>query len=187
MQRFFPDFESLDRFTLSLDCLDQVLQCPHCSSRGHLVSHGVIYRQRSMHEREAVGKRVLCSNRYQHTGCGRTVQLSVAGVLPGRRYGAAQLFVFVSALLMHASVVSAYQTATGQTACRHAWRWLKTLMRQLTDYRCWLGVQIEPLSPAFEHRCRRLRLLLPSLQQLFARRPTGSCSGYQLASQSAFM
>jgi len=187
MQRFFPDFESLDRFTLSLDCLDQTLPCPHCSNRGNLVSHGVIYRQRSMHEREAVGKRVLCSNRYQHTGCGRTVQLSVAGVLPGRRYGAAQLFVFVSALLMHASVVSAYQTATGQTACRHAWRWLKALVSHLTDYRCWLGGAAGSAPSAFAHRCRRLRLLLPTFKQLFAQPSAGSCAAYQLASQSAFM
>jgi len=187
MQRFFPDFESLDRFTLSLDCLDQTLPCPHCSNRGNLVSHGVIYRQRSMHEREAVGKRVLCSNRYQHTGCGRTVQLSVAGVLPRRRYGAAQLFVFVSALLMHASVVSAYRAATGQSACRHAWRWLTKLTRHLTDYRCLLGTRAETDAAAFAHRCRRLRLLLPTLKQLFARLRACPCSSYQLASQAAFV
>lgn len=187
MQRFFPDFESLERFTLSLDSLDQRQQCPHCSKSNQLISHGVIYRQRSMHEREAVGKRVFCSNRHQHTGCGRTVQLTVADVLPGLRYGAAHLFVFVSSLLMNLSVTAAYRAATGQSAARNAWRWLDKLVRHLSDYRCLLNVQTEPITTEFRHRCRRLRLLLPTFKQLFSRLADGSCSGFQLASQAAFL
>lgn len=187
MQRFFSDFESLERFTLSIDCLDQRLQCPHCSKSNHLISHGVLYRQRSMHEREAVGKRVFCSNRYQHTGCGRTVQLTVAGVLPKLRYGAAHLFVFVSSLLMNLSVTAAYRAATGQLAARNAWRWLEKLVRHLGDYRGLLNVQTEPIITEFRHRCRRLRLLLPTLKPLFSRRSECACAGIQLASQSAFI
>lgn len=187
MKRFFPDFESLDRFTRSLDCLDETLRCPHCLKRNQMVSHGVIYKQRSIQEREAIGKRVFCSNRYQHSGCGRTLQLTVASVLPRLRYGAAHLFVFVSALLMNMSVVAAYQAATGQSTSRHAWRWLNKLARQLTDYRCLVGARAGCGTTAFHHRCRRLRLLLPTLKQLFSRLPACPCSHYQLARQSAFI
>lgn len=166
MQRFFPDFESLNRFTLSLDCQADTLQCPHCSSREQLVSHGVIYKQLSMDKREAVGKRVFCSNRYQHAGCGRTVQLYLANVLPRRRYGAVHLLVFLSTLLVNLTVENAYRQATGQQEARHAWRWLTKLERHLTDFRCFLNTRLAPMTTRFQHRVRRLQLLLPTLNQL---------------------
>lgn len=187
MQRFFPDFESLNQFTLSLDCQADTLQCPHCSNRGQLVSHGVIYKQRSIDEKEPVGKRVFCSNRNQHAGCGRTVQLYVASVLPRLRYGAMQMFIFLSSLLMNLTIDAAYRAAAGASEPRNAWRWLSKLEQHLTDYRCLLTVRSKPMTACFAHRCRRLQLLLPTLEQLFVRLPTCPCAHYQLARQSAFI
>lgn len=187
MQRFFPDFESLDRFTLSLDCHPDTLQCPHCSSRAQLVSHGVVYKQRSIHQREAVGKRVLCSNRYQHAGCGRTIQFYVADVLPGLCYGTAHLWLFLSMLLRNRSVECAYQEATGRQEARHAWRWLRRLDHKLGDFRCCLSVRTDKASARFQARVRRLRLLLPTLTRLFSHFRPCPCAGYQLDQQIAFI
>lgn len=187
MQRFFDDFDALDRFTLSSDCFAETLECPHCSKSDQLVSHGVIYKQRTIHEREAIGKRIFCSNRYQHSGCGRTVQLYVSWVIPSMRYGAAHLFVFVTALLAGLAVETAYQKAIGQSESRHGWRWLEKLERHLTDFRGFLNVRRERLAARFQARTRRLRLLLPTLERLFSQLPQCPCSHYQLACQMAFM
>ncbi len=128
------DFGALDRFTLSFDSQPEPPRCPHCSKSDQLVSLGAIYKQRSSHEREAVGKRVLC-NRYQHSGCGQTFPLYVASVLPRRRYSAAHLFAFLSALLLGMAVESAYWRATGQNDARHGWRCLHRLEHKLIDFR----------------------------------------------------
>jgi hypothetical protein len=187
MQRFFVDFEALDRFTLSLACFDETLQCPHCAKSQHLVSHGIVYKQRSIQVRERVGKRVFCSNRYHHSGCGRTAQLYVAGVVPSLQYSATQVFLFVFALLKHASVKKAYQRATGQGASRNAWRWLHKAMDRLTDFRCFVKGRLDSITSRFACRCRRLKLLLPTLQHLFSVLPHCPCSHYQLARQAAFI
>ena len=187
MQRFFNDFDSLDRFTLSLDCFDETLRCPHCSKNHQLVSHGVIYKQRSIDKREAVGKRVFCSNRHGRSGCGRTVQLYVAQGIPAMQYGAAHLFVFLSSLFVGLAVETAYRKATGQSASRHGWRWLSKLTRSLTDFRGFLKRRPAPVTPRFQVRSRRLQLLLPTLEKLFARLPHCPCLNYQLACQRAFI
>lgn len=181
------DFGTLDRFTLSFDSQPEPPRCPHCSKSDQLVSHGAIYKQRSSHEREAVGKRVLCSNRYQHSGCGRTFPLYVANVLPRRRYSAAHLFVFLSALLLGMAVESAYRRATGQNDARHGWRWLHRLEHKLIDFRRFLAVRVEPGLTTVCRRVRRLRLLLPTLRSLLARYPACPCASYQIDSQNAFL
>jgi hypothetical protein len=187
MQRFFVDFETLDRFTLSLACFDETLQCPHCLKSSHLVSHGIVYKQRSIRVRERIGKRVLCSNRYHHSGCGRTTQLYVAQVIPAVQYSAAQVFVFLTSLLVNVSIEQAYQVATGQASSRNAWRWLRKLMAHLSDYRCFLEVRCAPITTRFQRRSRRLKLLLPTLQHLFSVLPHCPCAHYQLQRQHTFI
>jgi hypothetical protein len=186
MQRFFKDFESIDRFTLSLNCFDETVQCPHCSKRHQLVSHGVIYRQRSIDEREPVGKRVFCSNRNPHSGCGRTVQLYVAQVIPSFQYGAAQVLIFLSSLLIKFTLEDAYHAATGQVDPRNAWRWLQRLMPQLTHFRCFLKDRLKRSNACFQGSNRRLTLLLPTLKALFSGLVHCPCTHYQLQSQRAF-
>jgi hypothetical protein len=183
MQRFFPDFESLDRFTLSLACFDDAVRCPHCAKSHQLISHGVIYKQRSMHEREAIGKRVLCSNRFQHKGCGRTVQLYVATVIPALQHTVATVFAFLSALLMNVGIGTAYQLATGKQDARHAWRWLHNIHQRLSDFRTFVHARCASLVSTFDTRCRRLQLLLPTLHALFSLHPATPCAHYQILSQ----
>ncbi|MCF6263397.1 MAG: hypothetical protein L3J24_07420, partial [Xanthomonadales bacterium] len=124
MQRFFTDFESIDKFTLSLDFHQNKLECSHCLKNDQFISHGIIYKQRSIHQLEKVGKRIFCSNRYGHRGCGRTFQLYVSKQFPSFRYHAAHLLVFISSLLNQLPVKRAYFAATGQSSSRNAWRWL---------------------------------------------------------------
>lgn len=142
--------------------------------------------------REPVGKRVFCSNRYRHAGCGRTVQLYVACVLPQLQYGAAHVFVFLSLLFTGMAVEAAYRSVSGRPEPRHAWRWLHRLTHKLVDFRACLPTPTaaenrQALAKRFDARVRRLRLLLPSLAQLFAHFQTCPCAGYQLDRQSAFI
>lgn len=186
MQRFFPDFDSLDRFTLSLRALADQVSCPHCSNTRQMVSHGRVYKQRSMSRRVLVGKRVFCSNRYQHQGCGRTFQLYVALVIPGLRYGTSEVFRFLSALRNEDSLETAYTKATRQTDPRHGWRWLQRLQHNLTHFRC--ALQGRPVLSSVAAGCsRRLRLLLTTVQALFEQLPECPCTQFQCQQQRAFM
>ena len=185
MQRFFPDFDSLNRFTSSLDALGDRVQCPHCSKGCQLVSHGVVYKQRSIRQREPVGKRIFCSNRYQHRGCGRTIQLYIAQVIPALRYSTSAVFRFLSSLLKGLTLEEAYSLATGQTDSRHAWRWLRKLEHNLTDFRCVLRNGLKTVWGS--SRSRRMKLLLPTIQTLLAQQARCPCAQYQLQQQRVFM
>jgi hypothetical protein len=187
MKQYFDDIEALDRYTLELDRYPNQRPCCHCTKNDQLVSHGYVYKQRSRSLREAVGKRILCSNRYGRSGCGRTFRLYLATEIPSLQYGAAQLFVFLSALLANLSVVAAYQQATGQNEARNAWRWLHRLDRRLLDYRRFLQTRLDGMSTSFTARTRRLQILLPTIRQLYAKLPGCPCAHYQRLTQSRFI
>lgn len=187
MKQFYADFESIIVFTLSLDFHQNELACVHCSKRNQFVSHGIIYKQRSSTVREKVGKRIFCSNRYGRQGCGRTFQLYIAKEIPTFHYGTAHLFVFIASLLAHHCVEKAYFTATGQSAFRHAWRWLERLVKQMGTYRAFLKSRPATTSPLFQHNARRFQILLPTLWQLSVHFTSNLCSNYQLLSQKAFV
>lgn len=189
MQRFFLDFDSLERFTLSLKALGDQVKCPHCSKTRQLISHGRLYRYRrgTTGQPVVVGKRVFCSNRYQHTGCGRTIRFYLAQVIPAVRYRTSEVFRFVSALLLGTAVDEAYSSATGQPDARQGWRWLKGLVLNLATFRCWLAkAGIEPTTWTLR-RSRRLQLLLPALSALFALLPVCPCAHFQYQQQAALL
>jgi len=75
MQRFFADLKTLHIFTLSLDFHQDELTCQHCAKNDQFVSHGFVYKQRSIEIKEPVAKRIFCSNRHQRSGCGRSFQI----------------------------------------------------------------------------------------------------------------
>ena len=187
MDKFYPDIESLDAFTLSLDSLGETIRCAHCHRSNQMISHGFIYKQHSSVEREPVGKRVLCSNRYGRSGCGRTQQLYVAHRFPFLRYGAAQLLIFLTSLLIGRHLEDAYEAATGQVDPRNAWRWLKRLSLNLTDFRCLLEARRGPMEAPVQLKNRRLSLLLSTLKPLLSLFPHNPCHHYQLLQQRAFI
>ena len=184
MDRFYPDIESLDAFTRSLGSLGEKIQCKHCQRHGQMVSHGFIVTQV---EKEPVGKRLLCSNRYGRSGCGKTQQLYVAHRFPFLRYGAAQLLIFLTSLLIGRHLEDAYEAATGQVDPRNAWRWLNRLSLNLTDFRCLLEARRRPMDAAVQLKNRRLSLLLSALKPLLSLLPHNPCRHYQLLQQRAFI
>ena len=184
MQRFFDTFSSIDLFTLSLNHHQDKTQCAHCLKNNQFVSHGIVYKQHSITEREPVGKRIICSNRYGRSGCGRTIQLYVSDRVPRLHYDASVVFVFISLLMAKVCVSQAYQQATGQFETRNAWRWLTKLIRQLSTYRCTLSARTTAI---VHHQSRRLQLLLPTLMQMISQTNVRLCASYQLNHQRAFM
>jgi hypothetical protein len=185
MKRFYPDFESINGFTLSLDFHQSELECLHCSKHDQFVSHGIIYKQRSGSFAEKVGKRIFCSNRYGRNGCGRTFQLYVANEIPSFRYGAVHLFVFISALLAKHSISEAYIRATGQTEYSNAWRWLSLLMKKLTEYRSFLKVRDSGNFDPPDSKSNILKHLLPTLARLLSSHHNG-CFHFQMRRQQPF-
>ena len=187
MQKYFNTIESIDSFTLSLDYHKNKLQCHHCKKNNQFVSHGFIYKQRSMKLSEPVGKRIICSNRYGRSGCGRTFQLYVAEEFPSFHYGSIHLVIFITSLLKNLTVHASYQKATGQLETRNAWRWLNKLMIKLTDYRRFLKARTQIVSTLFISKAKRLQLLLPTLTRFFNKINGCPCSYYQQNHQLAFI
>ncbi len=186
MQRFFNHFEQIQQCTLSLSS-DSSLKCCHCHQTGQLVSHGVVYRQRSIDSIEKVGKRVYCSTRYGRKGCGRTYQLYVRNVIPGLRYSTEHLWVFLSALLAGLSVVNAWHKATHSASSRQAWRWLNHCFRRLTDYRRVILVPSAVSQVINRFGSRKLTLLLGTVKQLLEGFSGDRCQSYQRQYQCAFI
>jgi hypothetical protein len=187
MQRFFDSFESIQQFTFSLDFHQDQLECQFCLKPDQFVSHGIVYKQHSIDIKEAVGKRLFCSNRYARSGCGRTFQLYVASFIPSLHYGAAHLMAFISGLFSGFSVEQAYSSATQSADTRNSWCWLKRLRLKLSEFRRFLSLKNTLPSQRFSSRSHSLQLLLPSLSDLFSHDPDCACMHYQQQHQSAFI
>lgn len=176
MQIFFSSIASLEHFTRSLGAITPANACEHCSQNDQWVSHGYVYRQQTMAQRHAVGKRILCSQRYGKSGCGRTRQLYLGNIIPRRHHGMHVLAAFVLLLCKGLSVTQAYRDARGDRHRdpRHAWRWLNALTAQLGRLRTFLYNQISPAGDLLHHRSRRLNVLLPTLYTFFHLHPDES-------------
>ena len=185
MQKFFKDYDSINQFSLSLEYHRDKVECVHCLKNDQFVSHGIIYKQRSSAFAEKVGKRIFCSNRSGRNGCGRTFQIYIANQVPSFRYGAAQLFIFITSLLANFNICEAYHQATGQYETRNAWRWLKKFRFKLSDYRSFLKVRIDTHYNNFHSHCSGIRLLLPTFFRLFTPDNNG-CVNYQMSQQQPF-
>ncbi|AWB66174.1 hypothetical protein C2869_06865 [Saccharobesus litoralis] len=181
MQTFFQSLSDIERY-LEPCHRYYSLTCQHCGLGGHLISHGFIYKQLSMHERKTIGKRVVCSNRYGHSGCGRTTQLVLAECVPNRQYSAWQLSVFIVLLLTNVAVVKAYQQATKQVSTRQAWRWVAALKRNIMQYRLRLK---SPVSVTSSWRCTHP--VFATLCALVDDLTAPVCLAFQLSAQTAFI
>lgn len=172
MQTFFSSIDAINQFTSSLKSLTDKDACSHCSKHNQWVAHGYVYKQRSISEREAVGKRILCGNRYGKVGCGRTRQLYVQSNIPHLSYGVATIAMFVALLLQGFDATQAYRQSTKKENIDHrqGWRWLQKLFCQLGYFRSLIQRQPNTtpseVSTPSTTRCRRLQLLLPTLKRL---------------------
>ncbi|WP_444994431.1 hypothetical protein [Aliikangiella sp. IMCC44359] len=170
MQVFFSSLFELESFSHRLKSIPQSNACQFCLKNCEWVSHGYVYKQLNYQFRAIVGKRILCSNRGSHLGCGRTRQLYLDVVLPHKHYPLQTLLAFVIALFDGLPISKAWHGAVGhhRTEPRQAWRWLNSLMSKLANIRSLLQRTCQPCSP---FNSRRLALLLPTLQALFASQP----------------
>lgn len=162
MQQFFSSLVELEQFSLSLNSHSTSNSCPHCCQNDQWVSHGYLYKQTG----EKVGKRILCAKRYGKQGCGRTRQLYLQQVIPGRRYTLSTLLAFVLALIHGATVEQAYFKALGHEyqSPRQAWRWLNALWSQMSVFRGEVVDLPDLSSKSIRRRSRRLSVLLSTLR-----------------------
>ncbi len=180
MKIFFSDVNSLVQFLWQINV--QPLQCPHCLQLNQFTLHDFIYK----HVDEIVGKRLFCSNRSHHSGCGKTVRLYIASSVPQLVYSSVQVTAFLLRLIKGQSIIQAYQDATGCYDPRNAYRWLDKLKFQLSLFRQYLSIPCEQSICKFNNRVNRFRLLLPTVERLFNCLPQPHCACFQEFHQKAF-
>lgn len=77
-QRYVHDEHGLDEALLDA----KLTACPHCGHVGALIGHGLLvgYDEGSS-ERATRGRRLFCSNRRRHRGCGRTLSVLLGSTI----------------------------------------------------------------------------------------------------------
>ena len=183
---YHPDLQAIDQQTRQLENE----RCKHCHRAQQLVSHGFVYKKCGVGMvPKAVGKRVFCSNRNQHTGCGRTVQLYLDLTVRYLHYTGRDLLAFILEVLNGMTVQQAYCQATGTTEVRHAYRWLGRLEAQLSSYRSVIhqsAVLVDAMSVDRQRR-PRLNLLDSTLRCLLHQFGEPLCANYQGTLQRSFL
>lgn len=184
--QIFSSRSALEQFTFSLNSLSSDNACTHCGKNDQWVSHGYIFKASPGHHDPIAGKRILCSNRYGRSGCGRTRQLYLDDVIPHRQYRLSVVTAFIQALLGGIQVEQAYRDAIGSILkdARHAWRWINDFFKTLPTWRTLdaLSFRAEQAQRTIaKKRSHRLATLLPTLSLL-----SGQLSQYQRQFQRAF-
>lgn len=185
MQIYYASLQAIEQQTMQLD----LARCPHCGQSHQLVSHGFIYKKQVGAEPEAVGKRVFCSNRYQHTGCGRTMQLYLDATVRYLHHAGSAVVAFALSLMAGMSIQLAYYHATGTATPRHAYRWLNRLCAQSSAYRSLAHrPPLQDCAPgAAANRPARLISLMSTVTALLQRFGQPLCAGYQQQLQRPFL
>ena len=160
MQRFFSTLSELEFFSLSVNSLLFNQPCPHCQQCDQWCSHGYNYNQAG----DIRGKRIICCARFGKHGCGRTIPLYLAHVLPQRRYCLKVIAYFIRALLQRATIECAYYCAMKHDHCSHrqAYRWLDSLYAKLGLFRALCPLPEKPDS-VISLRSKRLTVLLSTM------------------------
>ena len=196
MPIFFSSLKSLHHFSVNLALHRDRFQCPQCQTADHFISHGYVYKKQSQGDPVAVGKRVFCSNRYQHRGCGRTQRLYLCSSLPLWHFPSTALSLFIATLIAGCSIQKAYQRATGTDDPRQGYRWLGKLTRRLSQFRTVLSVGCIDLPAQHSNNSslvtecvQHLSLLLSTMESLFAlfsHEALDACASFQWRQQQPF-
>jgi hypothetical protein len=183
MKIYYANLQAMEQQTMAL--FNE--RCHHCNQSHQLISHGCVYKKQSMAEpKQKVGKRVFCSNRGAHTGCGRTMQLYLDSTVRYLHYWGRCVVSFVLALMMNMTIQQAYQHATGTAEPRHAYRWLQKLSSQLSAYRSLLHQPI--LQPVDAATCHPRRgVLAATFTALLHQFGQPLCGCYQRQLQRSFL
>ena len=186
MKKFFKDIDELHQFTMELKYHQDSLHCEQCDKADQFVSHGYVYKKETHGGKRTVGKRIYCSNRFGHTGCGRTYRLYITEEIPMLQFNTTHLFIFLTHLFSHTSIQEAYHAATDTRDPRHAYRWLKKLGLKLMEYRQVVRHRFQIASTTI-FRTKRLQLLLPTLKKIVTDFGVHPFAHYQLQQQTSFI
>lgn len=183
MKIYHASLQAIQQQTMQL-CHEQ---CKHCKQSHQLISHGFVYKKQAVSRpQQAVGKRVFCSNRDGHTGCGRTIRLYLDVTVRYLHYTGSCVVAFILLLIGGMSVQRAYLQATGTEDPRNAYRWLKKLWTQLSHYRSLLHPPLLPQS-VVPRRSPRTGLLASTFTALLQQFGQPLCARYQLKQQHALI
>jgi hypothetical protein len=180
----YDSIEAIERVTHTLD--SSPLRCPKCKQAPPLVSHGFVYKYFSSKDKMKVGKRLWCSYRYGRSGCGATVRLYMAEIIPRHRYTATELTIFLVTLISSLSISTAYKAATNSDEPRNAYRWIAKLKQNLSTYRTLLNHRTDYSTEDLASIPAPLRNLVPTLVALKEKLGDAFCPCFQSLTQSAF-
>ena len=190
MRLFFDNIEHLDQFTHGLDHHFESITCWHCLKQNQLVPHCFVYKNQHLNnylDKEPVGKRLLCSNRYGRTGGGRTIRFYLADNIPTLSRTATSIALFFLALISGKPIQTAYQEATRTNDPRNAYRWLSKCQARLTHYRTFLVNQHEAFTTTIRSRSERLQILLPTIEGLHILFSDSFIANFHLLQQQGFL
>lgn len=117
------------------------------------------------------------------------MQLYIDSTIRYLHHAGCCVVVFVLSLMADMTIQRAYQTATGTTTPRNAYRWLHFLHMQASVYR---SLQHQPPlqdpGPIIAvHRTARLALLMSTFQIVLQRFGPPLCAAYQSQLQRSFL
>jgi len=187
MAKFYDDIDSLQQVTLNLKFYIGVFSCLYCSKSDQFVSHGFIYHSFKGEETNISGKRILCSNRRGHSGCGRTMSLYLKVQQPKYVYSSAHINVFFFMLLAGYSIPVAYQIATGCYEPRNAYRWLERASLKLIEYRALLEQKTIKTLETLKIHSLKFKVVLSSLKVLFSKLASFPCASFQMTTHQSFL
>jgi hypothetical protein len=185
MNLFFDHIDTLNQITRNLAAYLNYFICRSCALQDQFVSHGFIYKKLTGGDRIPIGKRLLCSPRNGRSGCGATLQLYLSSHHHRLHHDTLRIQLFILALLADASISEAYHKATGTRNARNAYRWRQKCLSSLPRWRERLPDHTGHDCAPFSHRCRWLRLVLPTLSML--QQSIGDVSAFQLHCQHSFL
>ena len=162
-------------------------QCSHCGLCQQLISHGFVYKKQALAApQQAIGKRVFCSNRDGHSGCGRTIRLYLDTRVRYLHYAGCCVVAFVLLLMRGTSVQQAYRQVIGTEDPRNAYRWLTKCWAQLSVYRSLLHQPMLRQSVVTNPH-PRLGLLVSTFTTLLQQFGPSLCARYQLILQRTLL
>jgi len=187
MKLYFDSLSKLESFTLNIDCYVDKVECPICSKRGQLVSHGYLYRWIGGILR-VVGKRILCAARRGRNGCGSTQSLYIKTDLPRFHYTVVHVCHFFMCLVfLKKSVAESYQLATNCYDSRNAYRWVSKAKNKFSQYRHFLERQSLESTDFTNVASSQLRVLMATIRGLFDKTPCFSPENYHTITQTPFI
>lgn len=183
MQIFFDNLNEIHQYSLELRFHKP--ECPNCYKSSFWVSHGFTLNQNN----EAIGKRILCSNRGANNGCGRTVQLYCKDKIPQLQYDCLHVVIFIQLIIFFSSIHRAYSKASGAIDTRNAYRWLSKLRFKMPEIRLFMQTRrTKILSDEIIGKTKRLSNLLQPLHELMLFFSSSNAfANYQKTCQKAIM